>query len=69
MGKGGSVSSEEGSAMFEDAPVNTGAVQWSDTDSAFWTVRRTQLKLHRWASEDHTRRFGDCSTWSMTRRS
>jgi RNA-directed DNA polymerase len=46
-------------AMFEDAPVNTGAVQWPDTDSAFWTVRRTQLKLHRWASEDHTRRFGD----------
>ena len=45
--------------MFEDAPVNTGAVQWPDTDSAFWTVRRTQLKLHRWASEDHTRRFGD----------
>ena len=45
--------------MFEDAPVNTGAVQWPDTDSAFWTVRRTQLKLHRWASEDRTRRFGD----------
>ena len=45
--------------MFEDAPVNSGAVQWPDTDSAFWTVRRTQLKLHRWASEDHTRRFGD----------
>ena len=45
--------------MFEDAPVNTGAVQWPDTDSAFWTVRRTQLKLHRWAGEDHTRRFGD----------
>ena len=43
--------------MFEDAPVNTAAV--ADTDSAFWTVRRTQLKLHRWASEDHTRRFGD----------
>src|SRR4030095_10697392 len=35
------------------------AVQWPDTDSAFWTVRGTQLKLHRWASEDHTRRFGD----------
>src|SRR4029450_12219351 len=35
------------------------AVQWPDTDWAFWTVRGTQLKLHRWASEDHTRRFGD----------
>jgi hypothetical protein len=45
--------------MFEDAPVNTGAVQWPDADSAFWTVRRMQIKLHRWASEDHTRRFGD----------
>jgi retron-type reverse transcriptase len=45
--------------MFEDAPVNTGAVQWPDPDSAFWAVRRMQIKLHRWASEDHTRRFGD----------
>ena len=45
--------------MVEDAPVNTGAVQWPDVDSAFWAVRRMQLKLHRWASEDHTRRFGD----------
>jgi RNA-directed DNA polymerase len=45
--------------MFEDAPVNTGAVQWPDVDSAFWTVRRMQIKLHRWASEDPARRFGD----------
>ena len=45
--------------MFEDAPVNTGAVQWPDADSAFWTVRRMQIKLHRWASEDPARRFGD----------
>ena len=45
--------------MVEDAPVNTGAVQWPDIDSAFWAVRRMQLKLHRWASEDHARRFGD----------
>ena len=45
--------------MFEDAPVNAGAVQWPDPDSAFWTVRRMQIKLHRWASEDHARRFGD----------
>ena len=45
--------------MSEDAPVNTGAVQWPDVDSAFWTVRRMQTKLHRWASEDPARRFGD----------
>jgi len=45
--------------MVEDAPVNIGAVQWPEVDSAFWAVRRMQLKLHRWASEDHTRRFGD----------
>ena len=45
--------------MFEDALVNAGAVQWPDADSAFWTVRRMQIKLHRWASEDHARRFGD----------
>ena len=45
--------------MVEDAPVNTGAVQWPDVDSAFWAVRRMQLKLHRWASGHHTRRFGD----------
>ena len=52
MGKGGSVSVKERDAMFEDAPVNAGAVQWPDVDSAFWTVRRMQIKLHRWASED-----------------
>jgi len=45
--------------MVEDAPVNTGAVQWPDADSAFWTVRRMQVKLHRWATEDSGRRFGD----------
>src|SRR5680860_382594 len=45
--------------MFEDAPVNTGAVQWPDPDSAFWTVRRMQIKLHRWARDDVSRRFGD----------
>ena len=45
--------------MFEDAPVNAGAVQWPDADSAFWAVRRMQIKLHRWASEDHARRFDD----------
>jgi RNA-directed DNA polymerase len=45
--------------MFEDAPVNTGAVVWPDPDSAYMTVRSMQTKLHRWAVEDPDRRFGD----------
>src|SRR5258705_5899823 len=45
--------------MSEDAPVNTGAVQWPDEGSAYYTVRRMQTKLHRWAGEDPSRRFGD----------
>jgi RNA-directed DNA polymerase len=45
--------------MSEDAPVNTGAVCWPDPDSAMRTVRRMQTKLHRWATEDPGRRFGD----------
>ena len=45
--------------MSEDAPVNTGAVAWPDPDSAYFTVRRMQTKLHRWAGEDPSRRFGD----------
>ena len=39
--------------------MNTGVVAWPDEDSAWLTVRRMQLKLHRWASEDSARRFGD----------
>ncbi len=45
--------------MSEDAPVNTGAVEWPDPGSAYFTVRRMQTKLHRWAGEDSSRRFGD----------
>jgi RNA-directed DNA polymerase len=45
--------------MPEDAPVNTGAVQWPGPDSAYWTVREMQIKLHRWAGQDPSRRFGD----------
>jgi RNA-directed DNA polymerase len=45
--------------MSEDASVNTGAVRWSDPDSAYFAVRRMQTKLHRWATEDPGRRFGD----------
>jgi len=45
--------------MSEDAPVNTGAVQWPDPGSAGLTVRSMQTKLHRWAGENPSRRFGD----------
>jgi RNA-directed DNA polymerase len=45
--------------MSEDAPVNTGAVRWPECDSAYFAVRRMQIKLHRWAGEEPSRRFGD----------
>ena len=59
MGKGGSVSVKEGIVMSEDAPVNTGAVEWLHPEWAYFTVRRMQAKLHRWAGEDPSRCFGD----------
>src|SRR5512140_2322698 len=59
MGKDGSVSVNEGDVMSEDAPVNTGAVAWPDDFTASVMVRRMQAKLHRWATEDPGRRFGD----------
>src|SRR5256714_14927715 len=45
--------------MSEDAPVNIGAVEGPEVDSAYFAVRRMQIKLHRWATEDSGRRFGD----------
>ena len=45
--------------MPEDALVNTSAVQWPHPDSAYFSVRDMQIKLHRWAGEDSSRRFGD----------
>ena len=45
--------------MPEDAPVNTDAVAWPSADSAYFAVREMQIKLHRWAGEDSSRRFGD----------
>jgi RNA-directed DNA polymerase len=45
--------------MPEDALANTSAVTWPHPDSAFFTVRDMQSKLHRWAGEDSSRRFGD----------
>ena len=59
MGKGGSVSVKEGNVMSEDAPVNTGAVAWPGAGSAYFAVRSMQIKLHRWAGEDSSRRFSD----------
>lgn len=45
--------------MPEEAPVNTGAVRWPGPDSAYFAVREMQIKLHRWAGDDNSRRFGD----------
>ena len=45
--------------MSEDAPGNTGAVAWPDDFTASVMVRRMQIKLHRWAGDDSSRRFGD----------
>ena len=45
--------------MPEDAPVNTGGVAWPSADSAYFAVREMQIKLHRWAGKDSSRRFGD----------
>jgi len=56
MGKGGSVSVKEGAVMPEDAPGNPGAVRQA---AVYRKVREMQAKLHRWAGEDHSRRFGD----------
>jgi len=45
--------------MFEDAPVNTGAAGWPDPNLAHFAVRRMQTKLHQWARDNPSRRFGD----------
>ncbi|MGH3303468.1 MAG: reverse transcriptase domain-containing protein, partial [Streptosporangiaceae bacterium] len=45
--------------MPEAASANAGAVRWPSADSAYFTVREMQIKLHRWAGEDSSRRFGD----------
>jgi RNA-directed DNA polymerase len=51
--------SQGGIAMSEDAPVNTGAVEWPHPDTAYFMVRSMQAKLHCWAAGDPRRRFGD----------
>ena len=45
--------------MSEETPVNIGVVEWPDPDTASVAVRRMQIKLHRWAGEEKSRRFGD----------
>ena len=45
--------------MSEDARANAGAVAWPDPFWAGITVRSMQTKLHRWAGDDSSRRFGD----------
>ena len=46
--------------MPEDAPGNPGAVRRGRLpDAAYRKVREMQAKLHRWAGEDPSRRFGD----------
>jgi hypothetical protein len=45
--------------MSEEASVNTGAMAWPDDYTAGVMVRSMQAKLHRWAGEDSSRRFGD----------
>ncbi len=46
--------------MPEGAPGNPGAVTaWPHPATAYFAVREMQSKLHRWAGEDPSRRFGD----------
>ena len=74
MGKGGSVSvsseNESETVMPEDAPGNPGALPDGLEDGLAGEpaedepvppgrVRGMQVKLHRWAGEDSSRRFGD----------
>src|SRR6266581_9600564 len=45
--------------MSEEALVNPGAVAWPDDYTASVMVRSMQARVHRWAGEDPSRRFGD----------
>jgi RNA-directed DNA polymerase len=53
------VSVKEGKQCPKMRWVNIGAVEWPSPDSAYFAVRRMQTKLHRWAGDDISRRFGD----------
>src|SRR5258708_38379798 len=45
--------------MSEDGPGKRGAVAWREEFRASVMVRSMQIKLHRWAGDDSSRRFGD----------
>ena len=45
--------------MPEDAPGNPGAGRAAAQVAVYRKVREMQAKLHRWAGEDRSRRFGD----------
>ncbi len=45
--------------MPEDAVVNTNAVNWPSPGLANFKVQEMQIKLHRWAGADRSRRFDD----------
>jgi RNA-directed DNA polymerase len=53
----------EETVMPEDAPGNPGAARPAGPPArqvaVYRAVREMQAKLHRWAGEDHSRRFGD----------
>src|SRR3984957_11248849 len=61
MGKGGSVLVQGGAVMPEDAPGNPGAGRAAQPAglARLRKVREMQARLHRWAGEDPSRRFGD----------
>ena len=60
MGKGDRQRVSQGEdAMFEDAPVNTGAVQWPDVDSAFCDGTKDADQTAPLGGEDPARRFDD----------
>src|SRR5512135_526132 len=45
--------------MSQVVPVNTGTAKWPGREAAHAAVARMQIKLHRWAGDDASRRFGD----------
>jgi hypothetical protein len=49
--------------MSEDAPVNSGAVKWPHPDTAYFTVRSMQVKLHRWRERILSAGSVTCARW------
>lgn len=45
--------------MPEAVPVNGDSVRWPHPYSAYFMVRSMQIKSHRWAGDDSSRRLGD----------